>query len=77
MSPEKLVPFLTETIDQNQSITISYAEGDGTVKERFVDPIRVQGGLLTSFDHAEHRIRDFALSRINAASVTKAKKNGK
>ncbi|MGA0078169.1 MAG: helicase-associated domain-containing protein [Candidatus Nanopelagicales bacterium] len=77
MSPEKLVPFLSEAIEQNQSTTISYAEGDGTIKARFVDPIRVQGGLLTSFDHLELRIRDFALSRINAASITKAKKNGK
>jgi hypothetical protein len=77
MPPSELVPFLNECIDSNQSITIGYAEGDGTVRDRFVDPIRVQGGLLTGYDHTETRIRDYALSRINAAIVTKAKKNGK
>lgn len=77
MPASELVSFLSNAIDENQSITISYAEGDGTVKDRFTDPIRVQGGLLTGFDHTETRIRDYALSRISATVITKAKKNGK
>ena len=77
MDSSELVPFLNKAIDSSQSITISYAEGDGTVRDRFADPIRVQGGLLTGFDHTETRIRDYALSRISAAVITKAKKNGK
>ena len=77
MPASELVTFLSKAIEENQSITISYAEGDGTVKDRFTDPIRVQGGLLTGFDHTETRIRDYALSRISATVITKAKKNGK
>ncbi len=50
------------------SVWLGYVDNDGTVTERIVDPISIEGGFLTAFDHRQHRARSFAVARITAVA---------
>ena len=43
---------------------IGYVDNHGTSTERVVDPVRVEGGWLTAYDHRSDDTRTFAVHRI-------------
>ena len=43
---------------------IGYVDHHGSATERVVDPVSVEGGQLTAFDHRADDHRTFALHRI-------------
>ena len=45
---------------------IGYVDNHGTRAERIVDPVRVEGGQLTAYDHRSEDLRSFAVHRITA-----------
>lgn len=59
---------LREAAEGGASVWLGYVDNDGTVTERIVDPISVEGGFLTAFDHRQHRPRNFAIARITAVA---------
>jgi len=45
-------------------VTIAYVDHHGSSTERVVDPLTVEGGQLTAYDHRSDDRRSFALHRI-------------
>jgi predicted DNA-binding transcriptional regulator YafY len=45
---------------------IGYVDNHGTVGDRVVDPLRLEGGQLTAQDHRSDDVRSFAVHRITA-----------
>ena len=45
---------------------IVYVDNHGTRSERIVDPVSVEGGVLTAHDHRADDVRTFAVHRITA-----------
>jgi len=50
-------------------VWIGYTDSTGTVGERIVEPVRIDGGVLTALDRRDAKMRTFALHRITAAAL--------
>jgi len=50
---------------------VGYVDLQGGARERIVDPVRIDGGWLTAYDHAAGEVRTFALHRITGAAPVK------
>ena len=55
--------------EPRRAVWIGYADSTGTVGERIVEPVRIDGGVLTAVDRRDSRVRTFALHRITAAAL--------
>jgi predicted DNA-binding transcriptional regulator YafY len=50
------------------TIWIGYADTDGGVSNRIVEPASISGGHLTAFDHGTGTLRRFAIHRITGVA---------
>lgn len=55
---------LREAAQASGSVWLSYLDQTGVLSERIVDPVRVDDGWLTAYDHRSDRTRSFAVHRI-------------
>jgi len=65
MTPAGALAALRTAIDTGSSVLIGYLDNHGTSTERIVDPRRIEGGLLTAYDHRSDDDRTFAVHRIS------------
>ena len=68
LSPSGALIALREAIEGSTTITIRYVDNHGTLSDRVVDALNVEGGQLTAFDHRTGDTRVFAIHRIAAVS---------
>lgn len=64
VSPAGALSALRDAIERGASVVIGFADNQGVVGERVVDPISVEGGRLTARDHTADDVRTFAVHRI-------------
>jgi predicted DNA-binding transcriptional regulator YafY len=57
---------LRQAVARRASVLIAYVDNHGASTERVVDPVRVEGGWLTAYDHRSDDTRTFAVHRITA-----------
>jgi predicted DNA-binding transcriptional regulator YafY len=60
--------LLTQALEEGRPVWIGYVDGHGGVVERVVDPIRLQGGYLTAYDHRYEAVHTFAVHRITGVA---------
>ena len=60
---------LTAALRTPGPLWIGYVDNSGTVSERLVDPVRLDGGFLTAYDHRREEIRTFAVHRITGVAA--------
>lgn len=60
---------LRQAIQSDQRLWIGYVDESGSTKSRLVEPMAIEGGRLTAFDHWTDRVRQFALHRILGTAV--------
>ncbi|WP_240617328.1 helicase C-terminal domain-containing protein [Nocardioides speluncae] len=65
-SPSSSLAALRAAIETRSPVWIGYVDNHGTSSERIIDPVRVEGGHLTAYDHRSDDIRSFAVHRITA-----------
>jgi DNA-binding MarR family transcriptional regulator len=63
-SPADSLTALRDAVEARGTVTIGYVDHHGTSTERVVDPLVVEGGQLTAYDHRSDDRRSFALHRI-------------
>ena len=63
------VTLLQLAVDQGRAVWIGYVDQHGSVTERVVDPIRLEGGYLTGYDHRYEEVRTFAMHRITGVAA--------
>lgn len=63
-----VLDVLARAIGQGSSIWIGYVDNHGTTSERVVDPISLDAGWLSAFDHRSEQVRTFAVHRITAVA---------
>ncbi|QIG41623.1 hypothetical protein G5V58_01500 [Nocardioides anomalus] len=66
LSPTGSLSALREAAETGQAVTIVYVDNHGTRTERVVDPVSVDGGVLTAHDQRSDDVRTFAVHRITA-----------
>ncbi|HEU0041478.1 MAG TPA: helicase-associated domain-containing protein, partial [Jiangellaceae bacterium] len=54
------------------TVWIGYVDQHGATSERVVDPVRLEGGWLTAFDHRSGEVRSFAAHRISGIAPVEA-----
>ncbi|MGZ4450263.1 MAG: helicase-associated domain-containing protein [Nocardioides sp.] len=69
LSPTGAMTALREAVESGATVLIGYVDNHGTSSERIVDPVRVEGGQLTAYDHRSDDTRGFAVHRITSVKV--------
>jgi hypothetical protein len=64
LAPMSALALLRESVEARQTVWIGYVDNHGSTVERVVDPVKVEGGWLTAFDHRADDVRSFAIHRI-------------
>jgi predicted DNA-binding transcriptional regulator YafY len=57
-------------VEAGSTVWIGYVDNHGSTVERVVDPVKVEGGRLTAFDHRTEEVRTFAVHRITGVHPT-------
>jgi len=65
MTPAGALAALRQAMDSRTSVLIEYLDNHGSRSERIVDPRRIEGGMLTAYDHRSEDERGFAVHRIS------------
>jgi XPB/Ssl2-like helicase family protein/WYL domain-containing protein len=68
-APHRLLSRLAEAAELGETLWIGYADQHGGVSERVVEPVSVEGGWLTAYDHRSAAVRTFAVHRITGAAT--------
>lgn len=63
----RAVDILRDALGAGVTVWLGYVDQHGSLSDRLVDPVRIEGGRLTAFDHAAGESRSFALHRITGA----------
>lgn len=68
LSASAVATALRTAIADTRSVWIGYAGTDGTVTQSIVDPIRLQAGVLTAFDHRTDSVRQYSVTRVTGVA---------
>lgn len=66
LSPSGSLAALRQAAETGSPVLIAYVDNHGTRTERIVDPVAVEGGVLTAHDHRSDDVRTFAVHRITS-----------
>jgi hypothetical protein len=65
-TPTATLATLREALESGQSVWIGYVDNHGSTVERIVDPVKIDSGWLSAYDHRSEDVRSFAVHRISA-----------
>ena len=68
-TPTSALATLREAVEAQASVWIGYVDNHGSTVERVVDPVKVEGGWLTAYDHRSEEVRSFAVHRITGVTA--------
>ncbi|RKS68516.1 WYL domain-containing protein [Motilibacter peucedani] len=60
----EVVALLRQAVQQQVPVVIGYVNAEASATERVVEPMSVEGGYVTAFDHLTDSVRTFAVARI-------------
>ncbi|GAB3599464.1 helicase-associated domain-containing protein [Angustibacter peucedani] len=66
--PATTLATLREAVAGRERVWIGYADGNGRVERRVVEPLSVEGGRVTAFDHASDEVRTFSVHRVTGVA---------
>ncbi|PJE97586.1 DNA-binding protein [Streptomyces carminius] len=50
------------------AVWIGYVNADGAASRRVIEPVRVEGGFVTAYDHTAEEVRTYPLHRVTGAA---------
>jgi hypothetical protein len=62
--PMATMAALREAVETRATVWIAYVDNHGSTVERVVDPVKVEAGWLTAYDHRADDVRSFAVHRV-------------
>jgi hypothetical protein len=68
-TPSETMSTLSLAIKSKATVTIGYADSDGGVTERIIEPIHLIAGVLMAYDHGSDEVLRFSVSRISGVSI--------
>jgi hypothetical protein len=66
--PAATLATLREAVARRSAVWIGYADGNGRVERRVVEPLSVEGGRVTALDHASEQVRTFSVHRVTGVA---------
>ncbi|UPK74467.1 helicase C-terminal domain-containing protein [Nocardioidaceae bacterium SCSIO 66511] len=70
-SAARTLAALRDAVESGSTVWLAYLDQAGTPSERVVDPIKVDAGWLTAYDHRSEREQNFAIHRIGRVSSSR------
>lgn len=67
-TPAEALAWLRDAVESRRPVLIGYVDNHGQVSNRIVDPLQVEGGRLTAYDHRTDDTRTFAVHRITSVA---------
>ncbi|MEY4282613.1 MAG: hypothetical protein RL467_169 [Actinomycetota bacterium] len=67
-TPNETMDLVIRFIQEEKSLSIGYADNNGSVTHRIIDPIRVSAGALIARDHATGEVQSFRIPRITGVA---------
>ena len=67
--PSVTLATLREAAAGHQRVWIGYVDATGLVERRVIEPLRVEGGRVTAFDHAADEVRSFSVHRVTGVAA--------
>jgi predicted DNA-binding transcriptional regulator YafY len=64
LTPADALAALREAVETSAPVVITYVDNHGTLADRVVAPVRVEGGQLVALDRRADETRSFAVHRI-------------
>ena len=65
-SPAATLASLRQAVESRSSVWISYLDSHGSTVERVLDPVSVDAGWLSAYDHRTTDLQSYAVHRITA-----------
>jgi len=65
-TPAATLTLLHEAVESRGSVWLAYVDNQGSTVERVVDPVSVEAGWLSAYDHRTEGVRSFAVHRVTA-----------
>ena len=72
LTPSDSMTALRQAVAARVSVLIGYVDNHGASTERIVDPLGLDGGMLTALDHRSEEVRTFAVHRITTVTPVAA-----
>ena len=66
LTPADALAALREAVETSTPVAITYVDNHGTLADRIVSPVRVEGGQLVAVDRRSEETRSFAVHRIRS-----------
>ncbi|MFH0243830.1 helicase-associated domain-containing protein [Streptomyces sp. HK10] len=66
--PADTLAVLRAAARRGTPVLIGHVDADGTAGQRTIDPVRVEGGFVTAYDHTAEEVRTYPLHRITGAA---------
>jgi predicted DNA-binding transcriptional regulator YafY len=67
-SANETMEVLNQFISEEKTLSIGYADNNGGVTHRIIDPIRISAGALIAKDHATGEVQSFRIPRITGVA---------
>ena len=64
----EVMDLVNQYIREEKSLSIGYADNNGSVTHRIIDPVRVSAGALIARDHATGEVQSFRIPRITGVA---------
>jgi hypothetical protein len=68
-TPAESLLVLQQAVSGETPLWIGYVNAEGRASQRVIEPIKVEGGYVTAYDHARDEVRTFAIHRITGVAV--------
>ena len=65
----RTIDLLRSALTEGRPVWIGYVDTHGGVSERVVDPVRLDGGVLTAYDPRLEQVRTFPVHRITGVAA--------
>ncbi|HET8614628.1 MAG TPA: helicase C-terminal domain-containing protein [Actinomycetales bacterium] len=66
--PSVTLALLRDAVASGSRVWIGYADATGRTERRVVDPLRIDGGRVTAFDHGTQGVRGFSVHRVTGVA---------
>ncbi|ABS05073.1 helicase-associated domain-containing protein [Kineococcus radiotolerans] len=68
MDPSTSIALLRDAVGRRRAVWIGYVDASGSASRHLVEPLGVEGGRITAFDHEERSVRSYSVHRVTGVA---------
>ena len=72
MDPTTSLAVLRDALGRRRPVWIGYVDASGSTSRHLVEPLGVEGGRITAFDHEQRSVRSYSVHRVTGVAEAEA-----